>query len=240
MDLFNFECMKSNVLPYIITVVGPESSGKTLFAERLAHDLGGPWVPEYAREYLAGLERPYTLQDLYVIAERQWERIQLEVGNVQLTVGNRQWAVGNLQGNVKSYLLTLSLGMEDRGWLDGNGSSLYNEPGWDKRFVIYEREEFGPEPRPVVIIDSGMLTLRMWARIKFGAAIPLVEEWMSRDITSMYLLMRPLADWAPDPLREAPTLLDRIWIYNQYAGELARMMLTPRWPSAEQHESSGP
>ena len=59
----------------IISIVGPESSGKTSLAEALALHFDSPWLPEYAREYLDG--RPdYVEQDLEAIAREQVRREQ--------------------------------------------------------------------------------------------------------------------------------------------------------------------
>lgn len=46
-----------------IAVVGPESTGKSVLAERLARHYGTVCVPEYAREYCRDLNREYSLQD---------------------------------------------------------------------------------------------------------------------------------------------------------------------------------
>lgn len=46
-----------------IAVVGPESTGKSSVAARLAKHFCTVCVPEYAREYCKGLDRHYTLQD---------------------------------------------------------------------------------------------------------------------------------------------------------------------------------
>ncbi|GAB4416313.1 MAG: hypothetical protein OHK0039_25600 [Bacteroidia bacterium] len=51
-----------------IAIVGPESTGKTALAQALATYHACPWVPEYARAYLARLGRPYALHDLAAIA----------------------------------------------------------------------------------------------------------------------------------------------------------------------------
>ena len=56
-----------------ICVTGPESSGKTTLAMALAEHFAVPWVPEFAREYLEGLGRPYVEEDLLRIAEGQLE-----------------------------------------------------------------------------------------------------------------------------------------------------------------------
>ncbi|MCZ6889730.1 MAG: AAA family ATPase [Gammaproteobacteria bacterium] len=66
----------------IVSIVGPESSGKTTLAERLAMTFGAPGLAEYAREYLTG--RPnYTENDLDTIARGQQaqEHALLEAGH---------------------------------------------------------------------------------------------------------------------------------------------------------------
>ncbi len=54
-----------------IVLTGPESSGKTTLAAQLAGHFGTVWVPEFARQYLDGLGRPYTADDLLEIAKGQ-------------------------------------------------------------------------------------------------------------------------------------------------------------------------
>jgi nicotinamide riboside kinase len=187
--------------PFIITIVGPESSGKTTLARELAFSYGAPWVPEYAREYLEGLGRPYHENDLDRIAEGQLEAIS-EVLAQQSSVGSPQSSVGCSQ---------------PPGLLRGV-NMLAN---MQYSYLTFQREEFGDAPRPLVIVDSGMLSLRMWARIKYGITIPVVEHALKEDATSLYILTRPFSEWETDPLREAPRLLDRVWIYNHYLKELS-------------------
>ncbi|MBK9103055.1 MAG: ATP-binding protein [Saprospiraceae bacterium] len=196
--------------PFIITIVGPESSGKTTLARKLAAYLGCPWVPEYAREYLEGLGRRYEEADLKEIAAGQLEAIS-RASNGQLAVGSGQWAFCRFvpEGGESEYGIGI--------WKFAIGS---------KRCFVVSEEAFGAVERPVLIVDSGMLSLRMWARIKYGSEIPIVETALKEDITSMYRLCRPLAIWEPDTLREAPLLLDRAWIYNHYLAELSASLLT--------------
>lgn len=52
-------------------IIGPESTGKSTLSEALAGALHTKWVPEYAREYLLQLNRPYTEPDLLKIAAGQ-------------------------------------------------------------------------------------------------------------------------------------------------------------------------
>jgi nicotinamide riboside kinase len=57
-----------------ITITGPESSGKTTLAQKLAQTFDTLWVPEYAREYIDQLDRPYLEADLLEIARGQVAR----------------------------------------------------------------------------------------------------------------------------------------------------------------------
>ena len=54
-----------------IVVTGPESTGKTWLAKRLASFYQTNWIPEYAREYVENLKRKYNYSDLVVIAQYQ-------------------------------------------------------------------------------------------------------------------------------------------------------------------------
>ncbi len=54
-----------------ILILGPESTGKSTLAEKLALHYADPWVPEVAREYLEKLDRPYTYEDLLQIGKQQ-------------------------------------------------------------------------------------------------------------------------------------------------------------------------
>jgi NadR type nicotinamide-nucleotide adenylyltransferase len=57
-----------------IGITGPESSGKTWMAQHLSTQFCDLWLPEYAREYLEGLHRPYTITDLNHISHEQLGR----------------------------------------------------------------------------------------------------------------------------------------------------------------------
>jgi NadR type nicotinamide-nucleotide adenylyltransferase len=56
-----------------IVVIGPESTGKSTLCEQLADHYKTEWVPEFARNYLLEIRRPYTYEDLLYIAEAQVE-----------------------------------------------------------------------------------------------------------------------------------------------------------------------
>ena len=67
-----------------------------------------------------------------------------------------------------------------------------------------------------------MLTIKLWAHIRFGKEIDFVEGALAKDPTDLYLLVRPLHKWEFDVLRESPDLVDRVWIYQQYLKELQK------------------
>lgn len=57
-----------------IVITGPESTGKTTLAAQLADHFNTAWVPEFARQYINQLNRPYTENDLLEIARGQMEQ----------------------------------------------------------------------------------------------------------------------------------------------------------------------
>ncbi|MFM7329707.1 MAG: AAA family ATPase [Bacteroidota bacterium] len=57
--------------PLRICVIGPESTGKSSLAEFLAEQFNTVWVPEFARQYIEQLDRPYEQHDLLEIAHGQ-------------------------------------------------------------------------------------------------------------------------------------------------------------------------
>jgi nicotinamide riboside kinase len=201
--------------PFVITIVGPESSGKTTLARQLSNLYGSPWVPEFAREYLEGLGRSYTADDLEVIARGQLESILKVTSGYPVFLPPSPLMVR--PALTQSFATAHQPGVRANTRLKSSLDVVMEQYS----FLTFSKVENVEPSGSVVIVDSGMLTLRMWARIKFGITIPLVEEALKEDVTSLYLLTRPLDNWEADPLREAPTLLDRAWIYNQYLRELS-------------------
>lgn len=61
--------------PKIIVITGAESTGKSTLAEALAEHYKVPFVPEFARDYIVNLNRPYTYHDVEIIARKQVEQI---------------------------------------------------------------------------------------------------------------------------------------------------------------------
>jgi NadR type nicotinamide-nucleotide adenylyltransferase len=57
--------------PLKIAITGPESTGKSILAERLAEHYNSLWVPEFSRSFLENLGRPYVAKDILTIARGQ-------------------------------------------------------------------------------------------------------------------------------------------------------------------------
>ncbi len=56
-----------------IAIIGPESTGKSELSVALAKHFQCDFVPEFAREYVEKLNRPYTYSDVCAIAQKQIE-----------------------------------------------------------------------------------------------------------------------------------------------------------------------
>jgi len=68
-----------------IAITGPESTGKSQLAKGLANHYNTVFVPEFARQYIDGLSRPYTESDLLAIARGQIQaetRMELEARDI--------------------------------------------------------------------------------------------------------------------------------------------------------------
>jgi NadR type nicotinamide-nucleotide adenylyltransferase len=57
--------------PFRVVLIGPESTGKTWLAERLASTLDVPWSGEFAREFVEANPRPVVFEDVDAIGRGQ-------------------------------------------------------------------------------------------------------------------------------------------------------------------------
>jgi nicotinamide riboside kinase len=201
--------------PYVITIVGPESSGKTTLASNLANQLGCLWVPEYARAYLDQLDRRYELDDLALIAEGQRRSIS---EHMERAIESKD-SVG-----FDPPLEQMTSNLISEFFFKGDIPSIQNFGSNRLAAQVFQRATIIPG-QPLLIVDSGLLSLNVWAKLKYNKSLAIVDEYLKQDETSAYVLCRPTLPWIPDPLREAPGLLERVWIYNHYLSEIVRMMV---------------
>lgn len=57
-----------------VVITGPESTGKSWLSQKLAEHFNTVWVPEYAREYIDKLDRPYRQDDILEISKRHLQQ----------------------------------------------------------------------------------------------------------------------------------------------------------------------
>jgi len=84
-----------------ISITGPESTGKSWLAELLAEHYKTKWVPEYARKYLEEINRPYTYDDILVIAQKQFEEENSASTYNELIFCDTDFCVTTIWSNVK-------------------------------------------------------------------------------------------------------------------------------------------
>jgi NadR type nicotinamide-nucleotide adenylyltransferase len=84
-----------------ISITGPESTGKSWLARRLATHYHTRWVPEYARRYLEDINRPYTYNDILVIAKKQFQEEELADKGTGLLFCDTDFCVTNIWCTVK-------------------------------------------------------------------------------------------------------------------------------------------
>jgi len=84
-----------------ISVTGPESTGKSWLADRLAEHYNTNWVPEFARKYLDEIDRPYTYDDILSIARKQFEYENLAAENTDLLFCDTDFCVTSIWCKVK-------------------------------------------------------------------------------------------------------------------------------------------
>jgi len=65
-----------------ISIIGPESSGKTTLAYSLSKLLNESFIEEYARDYV-NKNKNYTISSLEIIAQKQSERIEEQKSKVK-------------------------------------------------------------------------------------------------------------------------------------------------------------
>lgn len=142
-----------------VIFTGPESSGKTTMAKWYSAEIGGVYVPEFARSYLESLDRSYTVEDLKLIAKGQLE-------------------------------------------------------------LMKSATQSGLQP----ICDTGMLVIKIWAKLKFDFEMDSVNKSIENNPNDLYILCTPDIPWEPDPLREDEH--NRRFLFEYYIKTLNELNLS--------------
>lgn len=74
-----------------------------------------------------------------------------------------------------------------------------------------------------VVLDTDLAVIVVWWRERFGAVPAWLEDAFAGQSPRLYLLCRPDLPWEPDPLRESPGDLDRL--YARYRALLVERRL---------------
>jgi nicotinamide riboside kinase len=76
---------------------------------------------------------------------------------------------------------------------------------------------------PLVICDTDLLTIRIWALVKFGRCDPWITKMLVDHKPDHSILCSPDIPWEPDPLREDPHGRDQLFaIHEQELNALNR------------------
>jgi nicotinamide riboside kinase len=81
-------------------------------------------------------------------------------------------------------------------------------------FKQFENTLYQKDRSEIVVSDTEMLTMKIWAEDKFNFCPQEISDLFCKQVFDVYLLCKPDIEWEEDPLREDK---DRRWlIYNLY------------------------
>lgn len=83
-----------------IAITGPESTGKTTLARKLAKEFNAIWIPEFAREYLEQRGGKYNFEDIEIIAREQ-EKTWKNITNNKLVFFDTEFTVLKIWSEIK-------------------------------------------------------------------------------------------------------------------------------------------
>lgn len=227
-----------------IAVFGPESTGKTQLAEKLAARFGAPLVREYAREFWDA-HGAIALGDIEAIACEQWRREDAAVaalvaspttppatGSCNLLGYSLERAADDLQrGNAeKCNLLGYKTGGAGGGQSGGPGGSAVGGGGDGGSGGERDRAS-GAGAAGVVICDTEALTTVLWSDLLYGSCPEAVRRGAEERCRgyALYLLLDVDVPFAPDPQRCFPAEEDRRRCAKVWQGALERRGLPHVW-----------
>ena len=72
----------------------------------------------------------------------------------------------------------------------------------------------------IILFDTNFLVLKVWSDLKYNRCHSFIEEELSNRKYDLTLLLLPNIPWQYDPMRESPSIEDRMNIFNEYKKQL--------------------
>jgi NadR type nicotinamide-nucleotide adenylyltransferase len=85
---------------------------------------------------------------------------------------------------------------------------------------IAAEEAASAKAQNLVVFDTDMLVLKIWALFRFGQVPSFIEESNYRRPYHLRLLCKPDLPWEPDPFRESPDDKERELLFGFYERQL--------------------
>lgn len=168
-----------------VAIIGPECTGKSVLSEFLANHFKTEWVPEYAREYLEHLKRPYEQHDLTLMArgqlrlEDEYERHANEViicdTNLYVIKVWSEFRFGNCDGEILQSIATRKYDLYLLTYIDISWQEdpLREHPHQRQELYDLYLQEMINQPVPFVEIKGSRQTRRK-------SAIQAIEKLLER------------------------------------------------------------
>ena len=132
--------------PFKVVITGVECSGKTTLARHLAELFQTQFIPEYARQYLEGLNRPYRQEDLVIIAQHQlYLHRKAEITSDQIVICDTGMMVMKMWSVIKYGMVSEEL----EKIISQDTPDLYILPDYNIPFELDGLRESGGRRQPI-------------------------------------------------------------------------------------------
>lgn len=186
-----------------ISIIGPESTGKSVLAAALAAHYRGAWIPEYAREYVTLHPSEPTYEDVCRILSRDRSDLLHPA------------SAGNLL--VPESASSSTLVPES-----ASSSTLISETASSSTLI--PDATVGLQEPAIIFFDAGLIIDKVWSDVVFGRR----PDWLTDASgaiaealrTDYYLLLEPDIAWVDDPARSNGSDEARSHLFDLYRREI--------------------